>query len=698
MPSLSNDVKVTVSTSADTKGIKDTENSLSSLSRESDNTSGKTGILSNAFSGFGSTIAAVGAAFAGYQIIQKIEDFGSMAVKSAAELQETSQSFKVLIGNTEQANHLFADLANYANNTPFEFSDVAKAGKTLLGFGIVAGDVMSTTKNLGDISAVTGANLGSLSTVYGQVIGAGKLQAQDWHQLINMGIPINQMLQKVGVNTKDLGNIFQKGGIDAATLTKAFQQADTKGSFAFQGTTVLANTFNGRISTMKDTVADFGRQLLGVKVDPELGLTIQPGGLFDRLANGVSKVTKGLHDFAPVAAEYTTKFVSLGTEVATRLGEGFQKRLTQVMTIGGIMEQNIKDSNWTGLGEQLSTGFIHALKSLEARAKDILGAINHLMSSVDWMAIGINFGSKVLPGLALGIIAGFLNLDIGKLFRGVMDHWQDIAMAVLAIAFAPAKIIGKVGQILAKIPFAGKLLEWGLLAINDFGHAILNKVAEWLGLFGQAFIDRLGFQGPRIVPAVINFLRNIPNAIGSFMGTVDNKIGEMMISMGNTIANLGPRQVVGAMQAVKNALFSFLGDAGSWLYNVGKSIIQGMLNGIGDMAGNVAGKISGVAGSIGSSVKGALHSLHIPGFASGVRNFSGGLAVVGEQGPELVNLPSGSDVLTNSQSQRLAGGNTSHQAVTITFAGPVYMTNEQEAQNVGNQLARQLLAARAGSF
>lgn len=37
----------------------------------------------------------------------------------------------------------------------------------------------------------------------------------------------------------------------------------------------------------------------------------------------------------------------------------------------------------------------------------------------------------------------------------------------------------------------------------------------------------------------------------------------------------------------------------------------------------------------------------VPGFANGVTNFRGGLAVVGERGPELVRLPGGSDVIPN---------------------------------------------------
>jgi hypothetical protein len=35
----------------------------------------------------------------------------------------------------------------------------------------------------------------------------------------------------------------------------------------------------------------------------------------------------------------------------------------------------------------------------------------------------------------------------------------------------------------------------------------------------------------------------------------------------------------------------------------------------------------------------------VPGFAGGVENFAGGMALVGERGPELVNLPRGSDVI-----------------------------------------------------
>lgn len=52
----------------------------------------------------------------------------------------------------------------------------------------------------------------------------------------------------------------------------------------------------------------------------------------------------------------------------------------------------------------------------------------------------------------------------------------------------------------------------------------------------------------------------------------------------------------------------------------------------------------------------------IPGFADGVTNFSGGYALVGELGPEIVRLPRGSDVIPNNELGSLFGAaNTARQ-------------------------------------
>jgi len=69
--------------------------------------------------------------------------------------------------------------------------------------------------------------------------------------------------------------------------------------------------------------------------------------------------------------------------------------------------------------------------------------------------------------------------------------------------------------------------------------------------------------------------------------------------------------------------------------------------------------ITGIGAGIGLIALGTLISSvgsKVPGFANGVQNFRGGLAVVGERGPELVNLPAGASVTPNHMLGTVSAG------------------------------------------
>lgn len=70
----------------------------------------------------------------------------------------------------------------------------------------------------------------------------------------------------------------------------------------------------------------------------------------------------------------------------------------------------------------------------------------------------------------------------------------------------------------------------------------------------------------------------------------------------------------------------------------------------------------------------------VPGFAGGVQNFRGGLAMVGEQGPELVTLPAGSSVHSASDTSAMMTGGprsvTSSPEIHVHF--PNYVGNKQD--------------------
>lgn len=100
----------------------------------------------------------------------------------------------------------------------------------------------------------------------------------------------------------------------------------------------------------------------------------------------------------------------------------------------------------------------------------------------------------------------------------------------------------------------------------------------------------------------------------------------------------------------------------------------------GGLLGSLFGSLFGGGSSIASSVASLqstemstlASSISIPAFASGTDSAPGGAALVGENGPELVNLPRGAGVLTASETKAAMSsgeGNILHMPITINAQG-----------------------------
>ena len=82
-------------------------------------------------------------------------------------------------------------------------------------------------------------------------------------------------------------------------------------------------------------------------------------------------------------------------------------------------------------------------------------------------------------------------------------------------------------------------------------------------------------------------------------------------------------------------------------------------------------------GTMTNSLSGSVGNTAIRGYAVGTQYHPGGLAMVGEEGPELVNLPRGSQVYTNGETKgMLSGGDTYIIQVNMDEVDEVYkLTN-----------------------
>ena len=105
----------------------------------------------------------------------------------------------------------------------------------------------------------------------------------------------------------------------------------------------------------------------------------------------------------------------------------------------------------------------------------------------------------------------------------------------------------------------------------------------------------------------------------------------------------------------------------------------------------------------GAGQSGLLHAAGIPFFASGTNSAPGGMAVVGENGPELVNLPRGAQVIPNhairnaSSGGGLRGGSAMGGSTSISLHSTYDLTGAVTSQEVKSMIVQshQLAVSRA---
>jgi len=96
------------------------------------------------------------------------------SVKLAAEMEQTKVAFGVMTGSAAQATKLLNDFKALDIESPINFADFARAGKTMLQFGVQAEALRPTLSRLAAISLGNAEQFQSLALAFGQVQANGR--------------------------------------------------------------------------------------------------------------------------------------------------------------------------------------------------------------------------------------------------------------------------------------------------------------------------------------------------------------------------------------------------------------------------------------------------------------------------------------------------------------------------------------------
>lgn len=195
----------------------------------------------------------------------------------AADFEQLSVSFEVLIGDLDKATLLMNQMTEFSIRTPFEPDEVLRTSKQLASFGFETSRINGLIETLGELSAGSGKELSQLGRIVGKVYTKGRAQAEELNQFAEAGIPIIQELAKMyNVTEAQILKAASAGKIGFGDIERAMVSLTTEGGKFAGMMERQSKTARGLQSTLtglfKESGKGIGKFLLPAFKDFQTGL------------------------------------------------------------------------------------------------------------------------------------------------------------------------------------------------------------------------------------------------------------------------------------------------------------------------------------------------------------------------------------------------------------------------------------------
>lgn len=401
------------------------------------------------------------------------------------EIEAYTTNFKVMLGDAEAAVQKVEELREMAAKTPFGLAELADATQTLLAFGVESENTIDILQRLGDIASGDAQKLYSLVLAYSQATSLGRLQGQDWRQMVGVGFnPLEPLSQYAGLTVGQLQEIMsgasqetlqamrnmkgvteygkqliEQGYISASDLQLALELATQEGGQFFNGMAEASKTVSGQISTLKDDLST----MIGGFFEPVSVLLrdkILPNAI--KLVDAISKMASpetaeegraafsellgGIVDSVAVfVGDNSEAFAAAGVTMLLALIDGAAENIgpltSALFTVIGavIAELTNRAPELAGSGGNLiaalfDTWILEYSDKIRPKlaelfieiAKDapyFLGAFLDNFRLTDIAdTLGQNFFDDIIGGLKLGFVSERSNEQIGNRLRGFIKN------------------------------------------------------------------------------------------------------------------------------------------------------------------------------------------------------------------------------------------------------------------------------------
>jgi phage-related protein len=378
-----------------------------------------------------------------------------------------------------------------------------------------------------------------------------------------------------------LGSVFGAGADEGFGLLSVFR--DLTGQFAEFLQTAGAQA---GLASFFDLISQTGQTI------SELGAVIGPvfGGLFavigqllpqiNALRDALLPVAIVLGEAIGTALTGLAPVVGLVAQLIVGLVQALAPLVTTLVTALGPAIAQIGDLFATNLAPAIAE-FLPLIAPLAGLLLDLFGA--QLVSAITAVV-------DILGGL-FNVLGGLITFMTGVFTGDWETAWAGIQQIVAGVGQV---IVGLVAALISNItnPFrtglaqAGLTVEqfWGLLRIR-FRQGVVDAINVVVGFVANVR-NRFVALGTGIVIAARNLWSRARSAFQS---------GVLRVF---TATSNGLNRVIRFVASIPGRIVGALGNLGSLLFNAGRNVMLGLINGISSLIGTIASTMSNVASTI----------------------------------------------------------------------------------------------------
>ncbi|MGI2027796.1 tape measure protein [Endozoicomonas acroporae] len=217
--------------------------------------------LNKSFASLGNRIRNLVAASLGFYALKK-----SMqgVLETGGQFERLEVQLNAIMGSMAEGEQAMAWIKEFTKNTPLELQQVADAFTALKNFGLDPMD--GTLQAIVDQTSKLGGGmerLNGISLALGQAWAKQKLQGEEILQLVERGVPVWSLLEKVtGKNTQELQKLSSAGKLGRETIKGLIDEIGKSSAGAAKANmgllSGLMSNMADRWTEFKDSIADAG--------------------------------------------------------------------------------------------------------------------------------------------------------------------------------------------------------------------------------------------------------------------------------------------------------------------------------------------------------------------------------------------------------------------------------------------------------